>query len=233
MRFWSSARRPPKGAFILVKKSFGLIVALALIAAVVGYYVLERGAPDRRSETAASHADEIFRSPTSAVAGNPNGDVNVVAFFDYNCPYCRKDVPALNKLITEDGNVRLVLKELPVLGPDSVDATRLVLAARKQGKEYALHQKLIGTPGRVNKARALSLAAGLGLDTARLEEDMDDPEISATILENMRLGQQLGVRGVPFYLVGDRVVQGGGGDFYEALTAAVANIRQNGCLADC
>lgn len=210
-------------------------MALALIAAVVGYYVLERGAGDRRSETArANHADQIFRSPTSAVAGNPEGDVNVVAFFDYNCPYCRKDVPALNKLITEDANVRLVLKELPVLGPDSMDATRLVLAARKQGKEYALHQKLIGTPGRVNKARALRLAGGLGLDTARLEADMDDPEITAIILENMRLGQQLGVRGVPFYLVGDRVVQGGSGaDFYPALTAAVANIRQNGCLADC
>lgn len=217
-----------------MKKSFGLIVALALIAAVVGYYVLERGAGDRRSGTAsAAHADEIFRSPTSAVAGNPNGDVNVVAFFDYNCPYCRKDVPALNKLITEDGNVRLVLKELPVLGPDSVDATRLVLAARKQGKEHALHQRLIGTPGRVNKARALRLAAGLGLDTVRLEEDMDDPEITATILENMRLAKQLGVRGVPFYLVGDRVVSGGGGDFYAALTAEVANIRRNGCLADC
>jgi protein-disulfide isomerase len=217
-----------------VKKLFGLIVALALIAAVVGYYVLERGARDGRGQRATgTHADEIFRSPTSAVVGNPDGDVNVVAFFDYNCPYCRKDVPALDKLIAEDGNVRLVLKELPVLGPDSVAAARLVLAARRQGKEHALHQRLIGTPGRVNKGRALSLAAGLGLDTVRLEEDMDDPEITATILENMRLANQLGVRGMPFYLVGDRVVSGGGGDFYAALTAEVANIRQNGCLAAC
>lgn len=218
-----------------MKKSLGLIVALALIAAVVGYYVLESGARDGRSRStsAAAHADQIFRSPTSAVVGNPNGDVNVVAFFDYNCPYCRKDVPALDRLIAEDGNVRLVLKELPVLGPDSEAATRVVLAARKQGQERALSKALISTPGRVNKERALSLAAGLGLDTARLEADMDDPEITATILENMRLANQLGVRGVPFYLVGDRVVRGGGGDFYAALTAEVANIRQNGCSAAC
>jgi len=217
-----------------VKRSFGLIVALALIAAVIGYYALERSARDGRSEDAiAAHADEIFRSPRSAVAGNPDGDVSVVAFFDYNCPYCRKDVPALDRLIAEDGNVRVVLKELPVLGPDSEAATRLVLAAERQGRDHALRKRLIGMVGRATKGRALNVAAGLGLDTVRLQEDMDDAEITATILANMRLANALGVRGVPFYLVGDQVVPEGEGDFYAALAARVADVRENGCRAAC
>ncbi len=103
-----------------MKRSLGLFVALGLTALAVGSYVLERGTSTVRSEQAvAAHADEIFRSPTSAVAGNPQGDVSVVVFFDYNCPYCRKDAPALAKLMAGDPNLRAVLKELPVLGPDA------------------------------------------------------------------------------------------------------------------
>lgn len=120
-----------------------------------------------------------------------------------------------------------------MLGPDSEGASRLVLAAQRLGRDHALRKALIGTPGRATKERALSLAAGLGLDTVRLQQDMHDPEITATILANMRLANKLGVRGVPFYLVGDQVVPGGGGDFYTALTAEVADIRQNGCRTAC
>jgi protein-disulfide isomerase len=209
-------------------------VALGLTALAVGYYVLERGTRTIRSEQAvAAHADEVFRSPTSAVAGNPQGDVSVVAFFDYNCPYCRKDVPALAKLMDADPNLRLVLKELPVLGPDSEAAARLALAANRQGNYLALYQRLIGAQGRVTQVRALAAAAAMGLDTDRLKDDMNDPAITATLLANTRLADALGVRGVPFYLVGDQVLSEGDGDFYAALTARVADVRQNGCRAAC
>lgn len=209
-------------------------MALGLTALAVGYYGLERGARVMRSEQAvAAHADEVFRSPTSAVAGNPQGDVSVVAFFDYNCPYCRKDIPALAKLMAADPNLRLVLKELPVLGPDSEAAARVVLAAKRQGNYLALYRRLIGAQGRVTQVRALAVAEEMGLDTTRLEDDMNDPEITATLLANTRLADALGVRGVPFYLVGDQVVVEGEGDFYAALTARVANVRENGCRAAC
>ncbi|WP_083239327.1 DsbA family protein [Methyloceanibacter superfactus] len=168
-----------------------------------------------------------------AVAGNPQGDVSVVAFFDYNCPYCRKDVPALKKLMAADPNLRVVLKELPVLGPDSEAAARLALAAKNQGEYLTLYRRLIASRGRVTEARALAAAAAMGLDTDRLKDDMNDPAITATLLANTRLADALGVRGVPFYLVGDQVVSEGDGDFYAALTARVADVRQNGCRAAC
>lgn len=207
---------------------------MGLTALAVGYYVIERGTRTARSEQAvAAHAEEVFRSPTSAVAGNPQGDVSVVAFFDYNCPYCRKDVPALAKLMAGDPNLRLVLKELPVLGPDSEAAARLALAAKRQGKYLELYRRLIGTQGRVTETRALAAAAEMGLDTARLKADMDDPAITATLLANTRLANALGVKGVPFYLVGDQVVPEGEGDFYTALTSHVADVRAHGCRAAC
>jgi protein-disulfide isomerase len=217
-----------------MKRSLGLFLALGLTALAVGYYALERGTRIVRSEQAvAAHADEVFRAPSSAVAGNPQGDVSVVAFFDYNCPYCRKDVPALKKLMAADPNLRVVLKELPVLGPDSEAAARLALAAKNQGEYLTLYRRLIASRGRVTEARALAAAAAMGLDTDRLKDDMNDPAITATLLANTRLADALGVRGVPFYLVGDQVVSEGEGDFYAALTARVADVRENGCRAAC
>jgi protein-disulfide isomerase len=96
------------------------------------------------------NADAIFRSPVSHVAGNPNGDVSVVEFFDYNCPYCRQSLPVVLKLISEDAKVRLVLKELPILSADSVTAAKLALAANKQGKYFEMHQKLFAEPGKAD-----------------------------------------------------------------------------------
>jgi protein-disulfide isomerase len=219
-----------------VGRVFSLFVALGLTALALGFgfYAFERATRDSRSEQAVvAHADEVFRAPTSVVAGNPQGDVSVIAFFDYNCPYCRKDAPELGKLLAKDGHLRLVLKELPVLGSDSEDAARIALAAKRQGKSFELYQRLIGAKGRVTKARALQIADELGLDTARLERDMDYPAITATLLANTRLADALGVRGVPFYLVGDQVVPDGTGDFYDALESRVADVREHGCRAAC
>ena len=186
----------------------------------------------RQERAIATHAEEIFRSPTSFVAGNPQGDVSVVAFLDYNCPYCRQGAPDLAELIAKDTKVRLVLKELPVLGKDSEDVARVALAAAPQGKYFELHQRLFAEPGRATRAKALRIARELGLDVGRLEADMDDPAIAATLLENTRLARDIGVRGVPFYLVGDRVL-GEGRNLYARLRAGVADIREHGCQSPC
>ncbi|MEZ5873909.1 MAG: thioredoxin domain-containing protein [Hyphomicrobiales bacterium] len=145
-----------------MSRSLGFLVALclAVFAAVFGYYAFERAARVSRSEAAVvAHADEVFRSNTSVVAGNPQGDVSIVAFYDYNCPYCRKDAPELNELVAKDGKVRLVLKELPVLGSDSEDAARIVLAAEKQGRSFQLYRRLIGAQGGSTRRGCLPLPA--------------------------------------------------------------------------
>ena len=204
-----------------------------LVGAVAAYAVRGYVRLVRQERGIAAQAGEIFHSPSSFVAGNPKGDVSVVAFLDYNCPYCREGAPDLAKLVARDGKVRLVLKELPVLGKDSEEVAKVALAAIPQGKYFELHQRLFAEPGRATKAKALRIASELGLDAGRLEADMDDPSITATLLENTRLARDIGVRGVPFYLVGDRRVASDGGDLYDKLAESVAKIRKDGCHAAC
>jgi len=211
-----------------------LILALAALAsAVVAYATVGYVRHARQERGIASHAEQIFHAKSSVVAGNPQGDVSVVAFLDYNCPYCREGAPDLAKLIAQDGKVRLVLKELPVLGKDSEEVARIALAAVPQGKYLELHQRLFSEPGRATKAKALRVAGQLGLDIARLEADMNDASITATLLDNTRLARDIGVRGVPFYLVGDRRVASEDGDLYDALAGGVAAIRKDGCRTAC
>lgn len=208
---------------------FGLA---GLASAVAAYVLLSHVQGVRQESAVAQHAEEIFRSPDSFVAGNSEGDVSIVAFFDYNCPYCREGAPELNKLIGADGNIRLVLKELPVLGPDSEAVARIAQAAMAQGKYLELHDRLFAERGRATKDRALRIASELGLDTARLEKDMQDQAVEDAIAANKRLADRLGVEGVPFYLVGDQAVPASE-DLYGRLVAAVAEIRKNGCRAVC
>jgi protein-disulfide isomerase len=176
-----------------------------------------------------AHADAIYRSPQSFVAGNAKGEVSVVAFFDHNCPDCRADVPALEKLIAQDGGVRLVLKELPVLGPDSEAVARIALAAKAQGKYFELYRALFAARGRITKDRALQIAGELGLDTARLEEDARNASVTEALADTKTLARALEARGVPFYLVGDEVMTPDPARFYTRLTQAVDAVRRNGC----
>jgi len=107
----------------------------------------------QQTKAISDNSEAIFRSPVSHVAGNPNGDVSVVEFFDYNCPYCRRALHDVVKLINDDGKVRLVLKELPILSDDSVAAAKRALASNKQGKYFEMHQKLLSQPGKADKEK--------------------------------------------------------------------------------
>ena len=206
-----------------------MIAKLALLAVsslALGYVVATWSQGKRAEKAVAQHSEQIFRSSADPLLGNPQGDVSVVAFFDYNCPDCRRTGPALTELAAKDSKVRVVLKELPVLGKDSEGSARVALAARKQGKYAELHERLLTERGRAGKDTALRIAAELGLDPAALERDMDDPAVTDIILANMRLARDLGVRGVPFYLVGDRVLGEGADPFYPELAANVAEVRE-------
>jgi protein-disulfide isomerase len=184
----------------------------------------------QQQKAVSQNADAIFRSPVSHVAGNPNGDVSVVEFFDYNCSYCRRSLPVVLKLINEDAKVRLVLKELPILSDDSVAAAKLALAANKQGKYFEMHQKLFVEPGKADKEKALRGAKELGLDVDQLAED---PDIKKALDEAKNLAQKLDLKGTPLFLIGDRMIPGAPDDLFDQLKARVAEVRQNGCASTC
>jgi protein-disulfide isomerase len=154
----------------------------------------------------------IFNSTHQVVLGNPQGNVTMVEFFDYNCAFCKRALPDMMSLLKADPNLKFVLKEFPVLGPGSVEAAHVAIAARMQdptGNKYIeFHQKLLGGRGEADKAHALAVAKEVGFDMARLEKDMDSDEVKQTIDEDMKLADALGVNGTPSYVVGDEVVVG-------------------------
>jgi protein-disulfide isomerase len=154
----------------------------------------------------------LFSSPHQVVLGNPQGNVTMVEFFDYNCGFCKRAMTDMLDLIKTDNNLKFVLKEFPVLGEGSVEAARVAVAARMQdtnGKKYIeFHQKLLGSRGSADKMRALAVAKEVGFDMPRLERDMGSDEVKKTIEENMKLAEALGVSGTPSYVVGQEVVIG-------------------------
>jgi protein-disulfide isomerase len=195
----------------------------------------QQQAAEQKQKTISDNADAIFRSPTSYVAGNQNGDVSLVEFFDYNCGYCRSALPDVLKLVNDDGKVRLVLKELPIFGNDSVAAAKLALAANIQGKYFEMHQKLFSEPGRADEGKALRIAEELGLDIDRLKKDAEDAEIKNTLDDTKALARKLAGSplSTPYYLIGDQVVDSVSENFLDELKARVAEVRKKGCAGAC
>ena len=166
----------------------------------------------REQERAASGANtvrlQLESDPNAPNLGNPEGDVTVVEFFDYNCPYCRSAGQTLQALLAADSNVRLIYREWPILGEDSVIAARAALAAREQGKYEAFHWALMNGEGRVTEAVIFKVARDLGMDVAKLEADMVSPAVEAHIALSNALAQQLGFTGTPAFIVGDKTAPG-------------------------
>jgi protein-disulfide isomerase len=160
----------------------------------------------------AKNADTIFNSPRGVTLGNKDGDVTFVEFFDYNCGYCKRAMADMLDLMKSDPKLKVVLKEFPVLSQGSVEAAQVAVAVRMQdpsGKKYLdFHQKLLGGRGAADKARAMAVAKEVGLDMARLEKDMASQEAKATIEENFRLAEAMGMNGTPSYVIGKQVVIG-------------------------
>lgn len=152
--------------------------------------------------------DQLERDPNAPVLGNPEGDVTVVEFFDYNCPYCRRAMPQVDALIEQDKNVRLVYREWPILGEGSVFAARAALAARKQGKYEEFHEAMMGMNGRAEEASVIRIAGEVGLDIDQLRKDMQGPEVDEHIQTSMELTRALGFTGTPSFVIGDALIGG-------------------------
>jgi len=167
---------------------------------------------EKSKTTIKDNAQAIFESPRHVSLGNPKGDVTFVEFFDYNCGYCKRAVSDMMALMKADPNLKVALKEFPVLGPGSQEAAKVAVAVRMQdktGKKYLeFHQKLMGGRGQVDKARAMAAAKDVGLDVARIERDLVSDEVKASLEESFALAEKLGVNGTPAYVIGNEVVVG-------------------------
>jgi protein-disulfide isomerase len=168
---------------------------------------------EKHRDAVKQYSEVIFSSPRQVTLGNAQGDVAVVEFFDYNCGYCKRAMSDMLELMKNDGKLKFVLKEFPVLGEGSVQAAQVAAAVRMQdktgGKKYLeFHQKLLGGRGQADKARALAVAKEVGFDVARIEKDMAGDEVKAQLEESFKLAEALGLNGTPSYVVGNDVVVG-------------------------
>ena len=152
--------------------------------------------------------DEVFDDPATPVGGNPQGDVTIVEFFDYRCPYCKQVQPSLQALLDQDHNLRFIYKEIPVLGAPSVTAAHAALAARLQGKYEAFHAAMMAIKGQITDDVVYQVAGSVGLDVDRLKRDMAAPEIDQALKANLALAKALDIRGTPGFIIGDHIVPG-------------------------
>jgi protein-disulfide isomerase len=160
------------------------------------------------SRAAITQAQAQLVLPSDPVAGNPQGDVTIVEFFDTRCPYCRKMEPVMQSFLAKDHKVRLVYKDLPILGPASVLGTKALLAAQKQGAYVKMREAVMQLPPDTTLAQIEATAKALNLDWPRLARDMDDPAVQARIDANVKLAHDLGIQGTPALVIGNDLVPG-------------------------
>ncbi|MFL2771617.1 MAG: DsbA family protein [Rhodospirillaceae bacterium] len=163
---------------------------------------------ERQKERIKSLASELRNPPEETIIGNPDGKVTVVEFFDYNCGYCKSMFDTVLQTVQQNDELRIVLIEFPILGPNSVTASKAALAAREQNLYGPFHQALMSHRGSLNESVIMTLARGVGLNTSKLKEDMSNPEISAIIDKNRAIAQDLEISGTPAFVVGSTLVPG-------------------------
>ncbi|MBP2294830.1 DsbA family protein [Azospirillum rugosum] len=163
---------------------------------------------DRARQALAANKKALFQNPADPVVGNPQGDITVVEFFDYQCGYCKAVQGDTQKLIKDDGKIRFVLKEFPILGPASVVASKAALASRAQGKYVEYHNALMAHRGQLDEDTIMRLAKSVGIDGDKLKKDMESPDVLKVIASNQALAEQLGIRGTPAFIFGDELVPG-------------------------
>jgi protein-disulfide isomerase len=189
----------------------------------------KQAAADAREKIVDDQAGALFSSTHQATVGNPKGGATLVEFFDYNCHFCKGALPDIARLMKEDPNLKIVLKDFPVLGPDSVEASRVAIAVRNQlsgDKFWQFHQKLLGMHGVVGKDQAVAVAKEMGVDIDRLNKDMASPEVKTSIQEVMTMADSLQINGTPSFVVGQDVVIGAVG--YDELKNKIESVHKCG-----
>jgi protein-disulfide isomerase len=163
---------------------------------------------DRRKLTLATSQVELYAAPEDASLGNPKARTLIVEFYDYRCTYCRGIAANVRKLVEEDKDLRIVLKELPILGPESIYAARASLAASGHARFAEFHSALMAALGPLNDASVSRIAGAVGIDFAALKKRMETPEVQAAIDRNLALARSLGINGTPAFVIGASVYPG-------------------------
>lgn len=224
---------PQKSNIEAIVKAYLLANPDVVVEALGEYEKRQKMAETEQAGLAiAENRAEILSEKGGGVAGNPKGNITVVEFFDYRCGYCKKASPILAELLKSDPQIRVVYKELPILGPDSLVAAKAALAARAQGadKYLALHEALMATRGAIDENTIKTAARQVGLDIAKLTRDMNDPAIEATLKATHALATKLGITGTPSFVIGDTLIPGYAE--LEQLVAMVADARK-ACKGAC
>jgi protein-disulfide isomerase len=188
----------------------------AALAMVPGYALGQADAGDIvkielekvSAQAAAARADALLRDPGSPVIGNPQGDVTLVKFTDYQCSYCKAADPRIEKLIADDPKVRVVVKEFPILGPVSILAAKAALASRKQGRFQAFHRAMMAYRGQLKSDDVFAMAVKVGLDVEKLKAEMESPEVTDQIIATFDLARALKISLTPGYIVNATVLSG-------------------------
>jgi len=186
-------------------------------------------AAQKLQQAVVQDAPAIYNSKFQADVGNPKGSTTLVEFFDYNCHFCKGALPDIARLMKEDPNLHVVLKDFPVLGPGSVEAARVASAARNQlpgDRFWEFHYKLLGLHGPVGKAEALGVAKEMGLDMDKLQKDMASADIETGLKQTMKVADDLQINGTPTFVLGDSVVVGAVG--YDELKAKIDDVHKCG-----
>ena len=180
--------------------------------------------PTASDEAVAQKGMALLSDPSSPVIGNPHADVAVIEFFDYACPYCKAAEPRLEAMLRSDKGTKLVLKEFPILTPESMVATKAALASVKQGKYTQFHEALMAYKGPLQDSVIFDTAKDVGLDVGRLRKDMTAPEITDEIIANFNLARSLRIFQTPGFIVGNHILTGPSADmdFPKAVAAARA-----------
>ncbi|AGT11185.1 DsbA family protein [Paracoccus aminophilus] len=165
----------------------------------------------------------LERAPFAPVLGNPEGDVTLTEFFDYNCPFCRTSVPVMKRVIDGDKKLRVVFREWPIFGEGSIFATKASLATLKQGKYWAFHERLMAIKGKANEQSVMEVVRAVGLDETRLKRDMESDEVLGHIDHSMQLGEHLGLAGTPSFIAGHEGLFGK--QEFSAMTGLIAKAR--------
>lgn len=165
---------------------------------------------EKAKESLKTHKDFLYKADKDSTPeiGNPKATVTIVEFFDYNCGYCKRAFKEVQSVLENDKDVRFVLKDMPILSPQSQTAAHWSLAAHRQGKYFEFHTALMTHQGALSDTALEGIAKDLGLDVAKLKKDAVDPKIAETVIQNIKVATDLGLRGTPAFVINDRVVGG-------------------------
>ena len=184
---------------------------------------------ENRTKALSRLSGDLASGPDAFSVGNPDGKITLVEFFDYNCGYCRRSIPDVVRLMKDNPDLKVVLRDFPILSPSSVDAAIIAGAAHRQlsgDKFWDFHKALLGNHGLVGKEQAIAAAKALGVDMSQLEKDAADPKVRSAIQHTDSMAKDLNLNGTPTFIIGGDVEVGAVG--YDQLQADIANIRKCG-----